>query len=392
LRDWDIRIVLPDGLFVAAGVNEAEEDTSGGVGDIVSEKRTVLIVDDTPEMLDVLGQVLRPEFRVKATRSGERALGIAAEDPAPDLILTDVEMPVMSGYQLCEQLKANPVTKRIPVIFLTSRDQIEDEKRGLELGAVDYITKPISPPIVLARLRTHLALADQQRELEHKVAERTQELNQTRLDVIRQLGRAAEFKDNETGLHVIRMSHYSRFIAYAYTQDAGWADLILNASPMHDIGKIGIPDNILQKPGPLTDEEFAVVRKHPEMGAKIIGDHNSELMKTAREIALSHHEKWDGYGYPKRLRGDQTPLSGRITAIADVFDALTSVRPYKKAWSVADAVAEIDRLDGIHFDPDLVPVFHEVLPEILDIKEQYDEPNQKGQGLVDYRMKVDGDD
>ena len=340
----------------------------------MGEKQTILVVDDTPEMLDVLVEILRPEFRVKAARNGELALRIAADDPAPDLILSDIEMPVINGYQLCQQLKANPVTKRIPVIFLTSLDQVEDEKKGLELGAVDYITKPISPPIVLARVRTHLALADQQRELERKVLLRTQELNQTRLAVIQQLGRAAEFRDNETGLHVIRMSYYSRLIAYALTQDEGWADLILNASPMHDIGKIGIPDTILLKKGPLTDQEFVVMRTHAEIGARIIGDHDSDLMKMAKEIALTHHEKWNGSGYPNRLSGETTPISGRIAAIADVFDALTSARPYKKAWTVAEAVAEIDRQQGIHFDPQLVPVFHEVLPEIRDIKDQYHEP------------------
>jgi len=294
--------------------------------DIVGEKRTILVVDDTPEMLDVLVEILRPEFRVKTARKGERALRIASDDPAPDLILSDVEMPVMNGYQLCQQLKASPVTSRIPVIFLTSLNQVEDEKKGFELGAVDYITKPISPPLVLARVRTHLALADQQRELERKVLERTQELNQTRLAVIQQLGRAAEFRDNETGLHVIRMSYYSQLIAYAFTQDQSWADLILNASPMHDIGKIGIPDTILLKKGPLTDQEFAVLRTHAEIGARIIGDHNSDLMRMAKEIALTHHEKWNGSGYPNRLSGETHP-SPVIAAIADVFDALTSARP-----------------------------------------------------------------
>lgn len=216
---------------------------------IMGEKRTVLVVDDTPEMLDALVEILRPHFKVKAALNGERALKIAADDPAPDLILSDVEMPLMDGYRLCHELKANPATKRIPVIFLTSLNQVEDEKKGFELGAVDYIRKPISPPIVFARVRTHLALPDQQRELEQKVRERTQELNQTRLAVIQQLGRAAEFRDNETGLHVVRMSYYSRLTANAFTQDEDWAELILNASPMHDIGKIGIPDSILLKRG-----------------------------------------------------------------------------------------------------------------------------------------------
>jgi putative two-component system response regulator len=338
------------------------------------EKRTVLVVDDTSEMVDIVVEVLRPEFKVKAARNGERALKIAEDSPAPDLILLDVTMPEMDGYDVCKRLKGNPITKPIPVIFLTALNQVEDERKGLELGAVDYITKPISPAIVLARVRTHLALAGQHHELEKIVRERTQELQQTRLAVIQQLGRAAEFRDNETGLHVIRMSHYSRLIASALTQDDAWAELILNASPMHDIGKIGIPDGILLKNGPLTLEELEIMRKHPQMGADILGDSSHELMRLAKEIALSHQEKWDGSGYPNKLCGEEIPLSCRIVAVADVFDALTSVRPYKKAWKTADAVAEIDRQAGFHFDSKIVPVFHEVLPEILDIKDQFDEP------------------
>lgn len=341
------------------------------------DKQTILVVDDTPENIDVLSGVLRPEYKIKAALNGEYALKIATGAPKPDMILLDIMMPGMDGYEVCSQLKANPATARIPVIFVTAKNQEEDEKKGLALGAVDYITKPISPPIVLARVHTHLALYDQNRVLEQKVRERTEELQQTRLEIIRRLGLAAEFKDNETGLHVIRMSHYSRLIAEVVEHGDKWSDLVFNAALMHDIGKIGIPDKVLLKPGKLDDEEWKLMRKHPEFGAAIIGKHSSELMQMSREIALSHHEKWDGSGYPYGLKGEEIPLSGRIVAIADVFDALTTERPYKKAWTVEDAVKLINENSGSHFDPNLVPLFHVVMPEILDIKEQHAEPTYR---------------
>lgn len=341
-------------------------------------KQLVLVVDDTPDNIDVLSSVLRPEYRVKAALNGERALQIANAEPMPDMILLDIMMAGMDGYEVCRQLKANPATSNIPIIFVTARNQEEDEKKGLELGAVDYITKPISPAIVLARVHTHLSLYDQNRVLERKVRERTEELLDTRLEIIRRLGRAAEYRDNETGLHVIRMSHYSRLIAEAVERGHAWSDLVFNAAPMHDIGKIGIPDNILLKPGRLDDDEWKVMRQHPAFGAAIIGDHGSELLKMAKEIALTHHEKWDGSGYPNGLKGEEIPLTGRIVAIADVFDALTSQRPYKQAWPVEEAVKLIDVNAGVHFDPRLVPLFHTVMREILDIKEQYAETGFSG--------------
>jgi putative two-component system response regulator len=336
-------------------------------------KPIVLVVDDVPENIDLLSAVLRPFYKVKAALNGERALKIASSDPKPDLILLDVMMPEIDGHEVCRRLKGQANTAKIPVIFVTAKNQEEDEKAGLDLGAVDYIAKPISPPIVLARVHTQLALYDQNRYLESIVEQRTEQLQQTRLEIIRRLGRAAEFKDNETGLHVIRMSHYSRLIAEALDRGTDWTDLIFHASPMHDIGKIGIPDNVLLKPGKLDDEEWNIMRTHPQLGASIIGDHDNELMQMSKEIALSHHEKWDGSGYPNGLKGEEIPLSGRIVAIADVFDALTTERPYKKAWTVTDAVKFIDENSGLHFDPSLVLIFHEVMPEILDIKEQYGE-------------------
>ena len=340
---------------------------------ITTTKQTVLVVDDTPENIDVLSGILRSDYKVKAALNGEKALKIAQSDSPPDIILLDIMMPEMDGYEACQKLKMNPKTQKIPVIFVTAKSEIEDETKGLELGAVDYITKPVSPPIVMARVHTQLALYDQSRELERKVRQRTEELNETRLEIIRRLGRAAEYRDNETGMHVIRMSHYSRLIAEAMSANEEWVELIFNSAPMHDIGKIGIPDAILLKPDKLNDGEWDIMKKHPEFGEKIIGDHPSDLLKMAKEIALRHHEKWDGSGYPTGLKGEKIPLSARIVALADVFDALTTERPYKPAWPVEKAVHFIDENSGTHFDPDLIPLFHVALPEILEIKETYAE-------------------
>jgi cyclic di-GMP phosphodiesterase len=336
-------------------------------------RQTILVVDDTPDNLDILSGILREDYKVKAALNGERALKIANADLKPDMILLDIMMPDMDGYEVCRQLKSNPATHKIPIIFITAKNQEEDERKGFELGAVDFISKPISPSIVKMRVSTQLALYDQNRALEDQVQQRTQQLHTTRLEIIRRLGRAAEYKDNETGLHVIRMSHYTRLIAEALSSDDAWVDLIFNAAPMHDIGKIGIPDNVLLKPDKLNDEEWNMMRRHPKIGTEIIGDDESELLQMAKEIALTHHEKWDGTGYPRRLKGEEIPLTGRIVAIADVFDALTTARPYKKAWEVEAAVKLIDDEAGKHFDPSLVALFHSVLPEILDIRDKYAE-------------------
>ena len=222
-------------------------------------------------------------------------------------------------------------------------------------------------------MHTHLALYDQNLALEEQVKIRTDELLDTRLQIVRRLGRAAEFRDNETGLHVIRMSHYSRFIAEALNHGEIWSTLIFNAAPMHDVGKIGIPDHILLKPDKLNDNEWEIMRKHPQFGAEIIGDHDSDILMTAKEIALTHHEKWDGSGYPNKLKEKEIPISGRIIMIADVFDALTTERPYKKAWSVDDAIKLINDSSGSHFDPALALIFNNVLPSMIVIKNQYAE-------------------
>lgn len=332
---------------------------------------TILVVDDTPSNISVLMEILREDYRVLAATNGEQALKIARADPPPDLILLDVMMPDMSGHEVCQRLKGDSVTRKIPVIFVTAMNQVEDEAQGFALGAVDYITKPVSPPIVKARVRTHLALYDQNRELDRLVRERTAELRHTRLEIIKRLGRAGEFRDNETGMHVVRVAHYCRLLGEAVRMNEEDLDLLFNAAPMHDIGKIGIRDNILLKPGKLDDDEIKIMRQHVPFGAEIIGEHTDGLLSMARTIALTHHEKWDGTGYHRGLKGEAIPLVGRITTIADVFDALTSVRPYKKAWPVQDAVTLIQREAGTSFDPELVKKFVAILPQILAVREKY---------------------
>lgn len=335
--------------------------------------KKVLVVDDIPENIDVIAGILSDDYDVIAARSGKTVMKMIQSLNFPDIILLDVMMPGMDGYEVCEKLKDNLLTSNIPIIFVTAKHETEDEKRGLDLGAVDYITKPINPATLRARIKTHLVAHDQNMELERKVQERTKKLHETQLQIIQRLGRAAEFKDNETGLHVIRMSHYSRIIAEKTSSDNNWTDLLFTTAPMHDVGKIGIPDKIILKPGKLDDQEWSIMKKHCEYGAEIIGDHNTPLLQMAKEIALTHHERWDGSGYPYALSDKNIPLTGRIIALADVFDALTSKRSYKLEWPVDKAVKHIESQSGIHFDPDLVTVFKEVLSDILVYKEKYAE-------------------
>lgn len=320
----------------------------------------VLVVDDEINNLQVMKLILQDSYQLSFAKNGMQALEIA-EIQRPDLILLDVMMPELDGYETCRRLKAHASLCKVPVIFVTAMTEVEDESRGFEVGAVDYITKPISAPIVHARIRTHLSLVS------------VEEILHTRIEIIRRLGRAAEFRDNETGMHVIRMSHYAASLARAAGLSENESELILNASPMHDVGKIGIPDSILLKPGPLSPEEWVVMRQHTSFGAEIIGDHQSHLLDMARCIAQCHHERWDGKGYPQQLEGEGIPLVARITTIADVFDALTTKRPYKDAWTVDKALAFIRAGQGTQFDPCLVDHFFSIMPEIVEIKEKWAE-------------------
>ena len=324
------------------------------------QRPRLLLVDDEPTNLQVLRHVLQADYRLLFATDGERALQVAREQ-RPDLVLLDIMMPHMDGYAVCCALKADAATASIPVIFITALTDSQDETAGFDVGGVDYLTKPVSPPVVRARVRTHLSLV------------RMDELRETRLQIVQRLGRAAEYKDNETGLHVIRMSHFSQLLALAAGCSPAWAEDLLNAAPMHDVGKIGIPDAVLRKPGPLDADEWATMRRHPEIGAEIIGEYPSGVLQLAREIALAHHEKWDGSGYPRGLAGEAIPLSARIVAIADVFDALTTRRPYKEPWPVQDALDHIAAQAGKHFDPALVALFAPLLPQLLEIRARWAE-------------------
>lgn len=320
----------------------------------------ILIVDDEPANLKVMKQVLQDHYRLSFARSGQDALKLMENDGF-DLVLLDIMMPGMTGFDVCERLKANPDTAAIPVIFVTAlRDSIDEEK-GFDIGGVDYIIKPIVPAIVRARVKTHLSMV------------KIDALRETQVDLIQRLGRAAEYKDNETGMHVQRMSHYVKILATAIGMDEEIADELRMAATMHDIGKIAIPDRILLKPGKLDEQEFERMKKHVEVGVSILESPRSTLISLAQSIASTHHEKWDGTGYPRGIAGESIPIEGRLAAIADVFDALTSERPYKKAWPVEDAVAFIEEQTGKHFDPNLVPVFIQQLPYILEIKERFKE-------------------
>ena len=337
---------------------------------------SVLVVDDEPANIDILKDILIQHYQVKVAPSGEIALKIVAK-AAPDLILLDIMMPDLDGLEVCRQLKANPKTAGIPVIFVTALGQGEDEERGFEVGAVDYIAKPIVPALVLARVKTHIALAHQQRQTEREVEMRTRELAQSQLSAISMIAAAGHYNDNDTGLHIWRMAAYARELAQAIGWSAERAKLLEFAAPMHDTGKIGIPDAILKAPRRLTEEEMVVMRTHARIGYEILNNSDAVLFKLAAEVALTHHEKWDGSGYPSGLKGDAIPESGRIVAIADVFDALTMVRPYKKAWTEDEAFDYIQSQAGSHFDPDMVSTFLNIRSQILAIKHKADEVSEQ---------------
>ena len=323
-------------------------------------QKKLLVVDDEPNNLRVIGQILRDRYELIFATSGEEAIELAAQD-LPDLILLDIMMPGMNGYEVCEKLKADPSTKEIPVIFVTAMSEVEDEARGFDAGAVDYIQKPVSAPILMRRVETHLSLV------------RVHELAESHRQAVFMLGEAGHYNDTDTGAHIWRMAAYARSLAAA----AGWSDDLLErlelAAPMHDTGKIGIPDAILKAPRELTPEEWKIMQQHAEIGFDILSKSNSKLFAMAAEIAHHHHEKWDGSGYPDGLAGDAIPEAARIVALADVFDALTMKRPYKDPWDIEDTLAEIRKGVGSHFEPRLVDLFEKILPELLRIMEEWGE-------------------
>ncbi len=357
---------------------------------------TVLVVDDTPDNLSLMGGLLRDHYHVKVANQGEKALKIAQGEHPPDLVLLDIMMPGMDGYEVCRRLKANLHTRDIPVIFLTARADMEDERLGLELGAVDYITKPISPPILLARVATHLALKasadflrDKSAYLEREVALRTLEVQAIQDVTIMAMTSLAETRDNETGNHIRRTQLYVKALAehlrdhprFAHVLTDRMIDLLYKSAPLHDIGKIGIPDAILLKPGKLTVQEFEVMKTHTTLGRNAIEEAERRLgmrvafLSVSKEIAYSHQEKWDGSGYPEGLKGDAIPVSARLMAVADVYDALISKRVYKPAFPHEQACATIVKGRGTHFDPDMVDAFVAIAQDFLRISLRYPDPD-----------------
>lgn len=326
--------------------------------------RPILCVDDEPNNLALIRQILQDEYRLVFARNGTEALQAAAKhDPA--LILLDVEMPDIDGYTVAAALKAEPRTEPTPIIFVTSLDKEVDERAGFSSGGVDYIAKPVSPYILRARVRTHLSLV------------RASALNRSYRDAIQMLGVAGHYNDSDTGTHIWRMAAYARALAEAVGWDRERAELLEQAAPMHDTGKIGIPDAILKKPGKLDEEEWKVMKTHPRIGYEILSQSEAPLFKLAAEVSLYHHERWDGSGYPTGLAGETIPESARIVAVADVFDALTTKRPYKEPWPVERALETLDASAGTHLDARMVSAFQGILPRILTLKQHWDQQESR---------------
>ncbi len=352
-----------------------------------SPQATVLVVDDAPANLSLLAGLLNRHYRVKLAASGAKALEIARRD-RPDLILLDVTMPEMDGYEVCRRLKADPTTAVIPVLFLTAMSQVEDETKGFEVGAADFIHKPVSPPVVQARVRTHLQIKAYQDELidraewlERELARRLSQVDQLREATLHVMISFAEFRDEETGHHVKRTQEYVRTLAKYFYEQGRHLDVltpetidhIARSAPLHDVGKVAIPDHILLKPGKHTEEERTIMRSHAVHGwemlrraAERLGE-DADFLTYGMQIARSHHERWDGTGYPDGLKGEQIPLAARLMAVADVYDALISRRPYKIPFSHEEAVHLIDEGVGTHFDPEVVAAFHATIDQFQSI-------------------------
>ncbi len=335
-------------------------------------RQTILTVDDTPMNLDILNGILSGEYDIKSAINGQIALKIAKKIK-PDIILLDIMMPDMDGYEVCKRLKSDLETVNIPVIFVTAMLATEDEQKGFDLGAVDYITKPVNPAIVKVRVKTHLALANQQKTCQKIIKLQTKDLYETQKSAIHMLGTAGHYNDTDTGSHIWRMADYSAALARASNWSTLEVKALTLAATMHDTGKIGIPDEILKAPRKLTDDEWVIMKTHTTIGHKILNKSSLELFQMAAEISLAHHEKWDGSGYPKGLSGEDIPESARIVAIADVFDALTMKRPYKEAWPIEKALSVIEQGSGNHFEPKLIQLFMSILDEILAIKDDWGE-------------------
>jgi putative two-component system response regulator len=361
----------------------------------MNKRKRVLVVDDTPDNILILREILASEFTVLAASSGQEALAVAAASPRPDCILLDVLMPGLDGYEVCRRLKARDETRSIPVLFVTTLGAEEDETLGLELGAVDYITKPVRPPVVLARVRNHVRLKDYQDHLEREIQRRTREIARTQDVAILSLAALAESRDNELAGHFRRTQRVARLLAdelsrlpehTAFFQTVT-LETLYKSVPLHDVGKMAIPDHILLKPGRLTAEEFEIMKQHTTYGRDILQRAEEQLgavsfLRLARDIAYSHHEKWDGSGYPERLAGEDIPLAGRIMAVVDVYDALIGKRVYKDPMLHREALGIVTAGRGSHFDPAIVDIFVRQENAIREISLAFADCDQERQALA----------
>jgi len=336
------------------------------------ERRPIILVaDDSEDFRNLFGNMLKNNYGVRFATNSVETLAEADTEPRPDLILLDVEMPEVDGYDVCAKLKGNPALAHIPVIFVTSRSDPKDQARGLLAGAVDYINKPIIGPITLLRVRNHLALADQRRALEDQIAARTQELQETRLDLIRRLARAMEFREGGLTNRVLRVGEYVALLSEALGLNARVVKVLSQAAALYDIGKMGVSEHILKKSDALVEKEWEEVRKHPEIGAGIIGEHKDPLLEQARVMALTHHERWDGTGYPKKLKGGDIPVPGRIMAVADAYEAMTATQRHRSPVSAMEAGRRITAESGKQFDPTVVAAFVKAVKQFDEVRSKY---------------------
>jgi len=337
----------------------------------MAQRPVILVADDSEDIRNLLGVMLKRQYEVKFAVNSDEALAAADTDPLPDLILLDVEMPTLDGYEVCARLKANPSLAGIPVIFITARNDPKDQARGLLAGAVDYITKPISAPITLLRVKTQLALLDQRRTLEEQIAARTEELYETRLELIRRLARAMEYREGGLTNRVMRVGEYVELLSKTLGLKGKVVEILSQAAPLYDIGKMGISEHVLRKADALNDWEWEEVRRHPEIGAGIIGEHKDPLLEQARIMALTHHERWDGGGYPKKLKGNDIPVPGRIMAVADAFEAMTSTQRHRAPIASMEAAKRIAAESGKQFDPAVVAAFMKVVKDFDAVRAKY---------------------
>jgi putative two-component system response regulator len=353
------------------------------------ERASILVVDDSEPILDLLVDILSDKYDVRVATSGEAALLMLARSPV-DLVLLDVVMSGMDGLEVCRRLHRGPLGETIPVIFLTALSDEATECAGLEAGAVDFIAKPINRDLVLARVANHVELKRHRDHLGALVLEKTRDLKRALVLMLETLGALAEYRDNETGAHIRRTQMFVRELAWALRRRGAYSEVLTDAyidnlhmaAPLHDIGKVGTPDRLLHKPGRLTQEEYGEMKRHAEYGYQVLERARKELgdaplLSMASAIAYTHHERWDGTGYPRGLRGEEIPLSGRIMALADVYDAMTTRRVYKSAYAHDQVVAQIFAARGGHFDPDVVDAFLEVADRFHEIAEQFQDTDSR---------------